>query len=236
MKVIDKGYCKHIQYYSEFVPTRLRFLVKDKNIIRLLDLGCGDGAILFALKKQGLLKNKEIIAVDISKDRIAKTQNIDSKFRCFVADACDLNKIIKKKSLDLVISSQVIEHVENVEQFVRQVEQILKTGGLFYLSTVFKKRYGWYFYRNNNRKWVLDPTHLREFQHEEELVPVFEKLGFKVVQNHKILWKFPITDFFLKRLGFRNDIYQKNWLLGKLRTVKIPILGYYYWELIFKKI
>jgi len=235
MKATDKNYTKYIQYYSDFVPRILVELTKKQAVRSLLDLGCGDGAILFALKKQNLLKGKRVFAIDISRERIAKTQKIDKNFQCFVADACDLGGVIKKNSLDLVISSQVIEHVKDPERLIYQAKQILKSGGYFYLSTAFKKRYGWFFYKNDKKEWVLDPTHLREYRHDDELIPLLEKAEFRLIHNQKILWKFPIADFFLKRLGFKSDIYQKNRALKMLRLIKIPILGYYYWELVFRK-
>lgn len=235
MKATDKGYAEHIQFYSEFVPQDLEELVKTKEITALLDLGCGDGATLFALKKRNLLKSKTVFAIDISKERVAKTRKIDKNFHCFVADACDLGGVIKKNSLDLVISSQVIEHVKDPERLIYQVKEILKSDGYFYLSTAFKKRYGWFFYKNDKGKWVIDPTHLREYQYDDELIPLLEKAGFRIIHNQKILWKFPLTDFFLKRLGFKSDIYERNKALRMLRLIKTPILGYYYWELVFRK-
>ncbi|MCX6705276.1 MAG: class I SAM-dependent methyltransferase [Candidatus Woesebacteria bacterium] len=235
MKATDKKYTKNIHYYLDFVPKTLAQLVKIQAFKFLLDLGCGDGAILFALKQRGLLKNKKVFAIDISKERIFKAQKIDKNFRCLVMDACKLNKIIPAKSVNLVISSQVIEHIPDPKEFIKQIKQVLKTGGFLYLSTVFKKWYGWYFYKSEEGKWVLDPTHLREYRKEKELLPLFKKAGFRLIHNEKILWRFPVTDFFLKRLGLSNDIYYRYPLLRKFRLLKVPILGYYYWELVFKK-
>jgi len=235
MRVTDKKYTKNIYFYTEDIPKKLELLVKQRNIRSLLDLGCGDGTTLFALKKRGLLKNKNVFAVDLAKERIFKTQKVDKNFHCFISDACNLDGIVEKNSLDLVISSQVIEHVKTPQELIRQVRIVLKQNGYFYLSTVFKKWYAWYFYKNNNGKWVLDPTHLREYRTDGELIPLLKKLGFRVIYNNKTLWRFPITDFFLKRFGFGSNIYQKSKLLSALRSIKLPILGYYYWEIICRK-
>ena len=47
MQAIDKDYLKHIHFYLEFLPKSLENLVKRKELVDIIDLGCGDGAILF---------------------------------------------------------------------------------------------------------------------------------------------------------------------------------------------
>lgn len=236
MQSTDKQYAKNIHFYSESLPKELENLVKKKKVKTLLDLGCGDGAILFALKQKGWLKKKRVLAADISQERVNRVKKIDRQFICLVVDACQLDKVVGPKTADLVISSQVIEHVPNQEEFIKQTKRVLKPKGLLYLSTVFKKWYGRFFYKNKADKWVLDPTHLREYQGEEELVPLLEKLGFRIIKQQKTLWRFPLTDFLLKRFGFGSDIYLKNEFLKRLRIVRLPILGYYNWEIICQKV
>lgn len=231
----DRQYTGHIHYYSDDLPRNLVNLAQKRSVKHILDLGCGDGAILFALKKRGLLKSKDVSAVDIAEERIAKVKKIDKKFHCWVADACKLDKVIPPKSVNLVISSQVIEHLVDQKAFIGQVRRVLRSKGYFYLSTVFKKWYGWYFYRNAKGQWALDPTHLREYQREEDLLPLLEKSGFKIIKTKRIFWRFPLTDFFLKRFGFEPDIYQKSRFWRNLRVVRLPIIGYYYWEIICQK-
>lgn len=144
------------------------------------------------------MKDKKIFAIDIAKERIARTQAIDKKFHCFVADACHLSGIIKDNTIDLVISRQVIEHIENQKRLILEIRRILRRSGYLYLTTVFKKRYGWYFYKNKYGKWVLGPTHIRGYQEDSELVPLLEKSGFQIINNFKTIYRFPLTDFFSK--------------------------------------
>jgi 2-polyprenyl-3-methyl-5-hydroxy-6-metoxy-1,4-benzoquinol methylase len=43
---------------------------------RVVDLGCGDGRIIFALHKKGFLKNvDEIVGIDISRARIERLKS-----------------------------------------------------------------------------------------------------------------------------------------------------------------
>ncbi len=232
---INKCPRKHIHYYIDEIPELLDSLFKNNiNFENIADLGCGDGAILFALSKKGYLQNiKTIFALDISAERIDAVRKIDEKITCQVADVSNLN-IIQDNFLDLVISNQVIEHIPDEDRFVKEMSRVLRPHGLLYLSTVFKKWYGWYFYRNSQDAWVLDPAHLREYTQEENLLDIIKKYNFSVIKNRKHLQWFPVTDFFCKRLGLSRRIYQ-NKIIRYLRMFKIPIPGYYNWEMLLVK-
>ena len=191
---------------------------------------------LYSLYKRGCLnQSSNVIAVDISKERINNIRKIDDRIKCFAGDISNLT-MIKNGSLDFVVSSQVIEHISAHGKAVEEAYRILRAGGLFYLSTVFKKWYGWYFYRAQGR-WVLDPTHVREYENTEELLRIVRNYRFEVLQEKKSLCWFPLTDFFLKRiypLRYARIAYN-NRLLSWLRRIKVPILGYYNWEMVLKK-
>jgi len=127
----------------------------------------------------------------------------------------------------------VIEHVHNDEEMVREIRRVLAPNGIVYLSTVFKKWYGWYFYRCNG-KWTLDPTHLREYNHDEQLLDVFERSEFEVLENRKSLDGRPVLDAVLRRIGANRKIYD-NRLLRLFRAIRIPIPGYHIWEIVCQK-
>ena len=93
----------------------------DKNI-KIVDLGCGNGQIIKKLRKIGF---KNIDYYDIE-DRF------DGKVKIM-----DFNKKLKFKdnSFNLVISTEVIEHLENKYLFFREVKRVLKPEGTFIFST-----------------------------------------------------------------------------------------------------
>ena len=45
----------------------------------------------------------------------------------------------------MVIANQIIEHLKDDELLIREIKRITKEEGIVYISTVFKKWYGWYF-------------------------------------------------------------------------------------------
>jgi len=103
------------------------------------------------------------------------------------------------------------------------------------LATVFKKWYGWYFYRNRAHQWVIDPTHEREYVNDSSLLVFLNKYDLVIVENKKSLHWFPLTDFILKRIGLKQKVYENSFILKFLRKIKIPIPGYYNWEIICLK-
>jgi len=95
-----------VYFYNLFVPEMLNFLKTLKNF-SLIDLGCGDGALIYSLYQNGLLKNaKEVVGVDIIKVRITRLKTFLPFVKARIADVQDL-KQIKNNSFDVAISSQV---------------------------------------------------------------------------------------------------------------------------------
>lgn len=221
------------QYYSGYIPPLLEKYLKRTAWSSLLDCGCGDGSLLYALNAKKYFENKQIYAVDLSRNRINLVEKINTKINATV-DSAEKLKTIKNRSIDFFVSTQVIEHVDD-KKMIKEIFRVMKKGGIAYISTVHKKWYGWYFYRNKGR-WVLDPTHVREYSSDEQLFNIIDKSKFNVLENKKILQEFPILDFFINRLGIKNrELYRSNFI-KIIRKIKIPIIGYYNWEIVLKKI
>ena len=136
------------------------------------------------------------------------------------------------KSIDIIVSTQVIEHVPDDVAMAKEMYRVLSDYGTVYLSTVFKKPYGWYFYRNNGR-WVLDPTHVREYT-DHNLLNILESAGFRIVETQKTLDNRPLMDAIVRRLRFGRNLYS-NRVFKLLMNIKIPIPGYYNWEIVCVK-
>ena len=99
---------RHRHFYGLEVPSLLEKHLRSARPQRLMDLGCGDGALLFALKQAGLLEDTQVFAVDNSAERIERVQTIDRGFVCVVDSACRLASFYGA-TVDFVISTQVIE-------------------------------------------------------------------------------------------------------------------------------
>lgn len=221
------------QYYVTTIPELLKKYLESTPYTSLMDLGCGDGSLLYSLKMNGYFKGKNIYGVDLSPKSIALVKKIDPKIHAYVDDVENI-KNIKNNSIDFIISTMVIEHVDD-KKLLKTIDRILKKKGVAYITTVFKKPYGWYFYRRNG-KWVMDVTHLREYTKDEELMKLINKKKYSMLESKKSLIWFPIADFFTRRLMIKNrKFFEENPLFNFIHKIKIPIIGYYAWEVVLEK-
>lgn len=225
------------QYYGTDIPETLKRYLSKKTYTTLLDCGCGDGALLFALKQHNYFGIKKITAIDLSKNRIGLVKKIDPKIRAFVDSAETLEKI-KSNSIDFLMSKHVIEHVDD-KKMLDAVERTMKKDGITYIATVFKKWWGWYYYRKDG-KWTMDVTHLREYMEDKELLDLINKQTFKIIEIKKTQLSFPIIDFVVRRLFMHNlitnrEFFAKNKLFNLLKKITLPVPGYYNWEIVLQK-
>lgn len=230
----EKYSSEHRQFFEVSVPSMLEKYLASSDWTVFLDVGCGDGGLLFSLGRRGWLEGKDVIAVDISENRIGAVQRINPAFRCYVDDACKLANV-KDSSVDVLASLQVIEHVPNDEDMVFHPARVLTDGGLSYVTTVFKRPGAWYIYRNADGEHVIDPTHVREYK-DDHLLDVFEKHGLEVLESRKSRVMKPVLGFFiLGRLSRDRDLLMRHPVLRTARKLKYPLPGYYYWEIAARK-
>ena len=229
-----------IQLYTDEVPQGLSGIFHGAMPgFSVLDLGCGDGALLIGLHNKGYLKNAgRIVGVDLSSQRINRLKH-NFAFELICADACNVVQL-EDKTFDYIFSSQVIEHVLDDKAFLREIHRLIKDSGILFISSIVKRKYGWYVHRCN-KKWALDPTHLREYSSEQEFITLIESARFKVVNLRMTSYKFTPMDFIIRRLYFpifrhetTNSFFLRHKLLSKFRLLRIPVFGYYIIDLVAK--
>ena len=113
------------------VPALIKLIGNVKNKV-ILDIGCGFGDHAKKLSKQNYLK---LIGFDTSKEliKLAKQQQIPRSF-FYVGD---MNKRLKHEnsSFDIVYAGLVIHYTRNPAKLFKEVNRVLKKGGIFCFST-----------------------------------------------------------------------------------------------------
>ncbi len=116
-------YGEHIVRYEAAVP-----LVKGKVV---LDVASGSGYGSAFLARSAA----KVYGVDVDKDAIAyaKKNYADKNIEFVLGDGTKIP--LEDNSVDVVVSFETIEHIEDYETFMAEVKRILKDDGLFILST-----------------------------------------------------------------------------------------------------
>ncbi|MEK7313736.1 MAG: bifunctional 2-polyprenyl-6-hydroxyphenol methylase/3-demethylubiquinol 3-O-methyltransferase UbiG [Deltaproteobacteria bacterium] len=104
---------------------------------KILDVGCGGGLISERFASEGAL----VTGIDVSTPSIEAAKEHAAKHGLKI-DYCAIEvssfSTENKGVFDCVVSSEVLEHVENLPEFIKDAASTLKKGGLFLFSTINK--------------------------------------------------------------------------------------------------
>lgn len=140
-KSIGNTYLRHTDYSQE--PGGIRRLdffmncisehqisqkIKSRDV-RILDVGCGNGNITLPLASLGY----NIEGFDINQESIEKAQE-KNIFNNAIFKKCDIMELNNNKRYDVIIVSEVIEHLNNPVAILNTVRRLLKPQGLLLLS------------------------------------------------------------------------------------------------------
>lgn len=203
--------------------------------LALADLGCGDGPLFRALERGGsIAPERPVYAVDLEEERLSRVRARLPWIATVVASA-DAVPGITDGSLDFVCSTMVMEHVPDEAAYLAEILRVLRPGGRAYVTTVFKRRWAWYF-RKRDGESVLDTSHLREYTDLAAFRALLAESGLRLLAlERRRLW-FPLLDPVLFRLGHRiPGLRGRRRLLSLLRAVRAPIPGYFSLEVVLER-
>jgi 2-polyprenyl-6-hydroxyphenyl methylase/3-demethylubiquinone-9 3-methyltransferase len=132
----------------KFNPIRIKYLkeniiehfkLKQTNSplkgLNILDIGCGGGLLSEPITRLGA----KVTAIDASKKNIqvakfhAKKNNLKINYLCSSPEKLNLNK-----KFDVVLNMEIVEHVEDLNFFIKKSSNLLKKNGLMFIATLNK--------------------------------------------------------------------------------------------------
>ena len=132
----------------KFNPIRIKYLkeniiehfkLKQTNSplkgLNILDIGCGGGLLSEPITRLGA----KVTAIDASKKNIqvakfhAKKNSLKINYLCSSPEKLNLNK-----KFDIVLNMEVVEHVEDLNFFIKKSSNLLKKNGLMFIATLNK--------------------------------------------------------------------------------------------------
>ena len=131
-----------------FNPIRIRYIkdniIKDFNLkasdkplkkIDILDIGCGGGLLAEPMCRLGA----NVVGIDASKKNIeiAKFHAKKNKLKINYITASPEKLKIKKK-FDVILNMEIVEHVDDIDFFIKESSKLLKKSGLMFIATLNK--------------------------------------------------------------------------------------------------
>ena len=133
----------------QFNPIRIEF-IKDKLVshfklnpntekplkdLKILDIGCGGGMLCEPLNRLGA----KITGIDASENNIevaklhSKEMNLNIEYIC-----CSPENLNMKDKFDVILNMEVIEHVSNVNLFIKKCSELIQKRGVMFVATINK--------------------------------------------------------------------------------------------------
>ena len=201
----------------KFNPVRIKYIkeniIKSMNIrnrlqplskIKILDIGCGGGLLSEPMSRLGA----EVTGIDASSKNIsiakihAKKNNLKIKYICTSPE-----KLKSSKKFDVILNMEIIEHVENVNFFLKSCSKHLRRNGLMFVATLNKTLKSYVFAIIGAEyilRWLPIGTHEWEkFVEPKDLVSSLKKINFSLENLD----------------GVKFDILRDKWKLSNDKSV-----------------
>ena len=136
-KPLHKFNPTRIKYIKENIINNFKLKNKSKSLsgINILDIGCGGGLLSEPMSRMGA----NVTGIDASDKniKIAKLHSKKSKLKInYLCSSPEKLKITKK--FDVILNMEIVEHVEDIDFFLKSCSKLLKKNGLMFVATINK--------------------------------------------------------------------------------------------------
>ena len=126
-----------LEYIKESIIKKFKTRGKNTSLknIKILDIGCGGGLLCEPLAKLGA----EVVGIDASEKNIkiakihAKRNNLKIKYYCSSPE-----NFISNKKFHIILNMEIVEHVKDVNIFLKESSKFLKKNGIMFIATLNK--------------------------------------------------------------------------------------------------
>jgi 2-polyprenyl-6-hydroxyphenyl methylase/3-demethylubiquinone-9 3-methyltransferase len=125
-----------IEYITEKIKQEFNLVNRNNNFLKdlkILDIGCGGGLISEPLARLG----GEVTGIDASEKNI-KVAKLHSK-----KNNLNINYLNKSpeqfnnsEKFDIILNLEIVEHVENVDLYIKSCSNLLKKNGIMFTATL----------------------------------------------------------------------------------------------------
>ena len=167
-----------IRYIKENIIKDFKIRSSDKPLknIKLLDIGCGGGLLSEPMCRLGA----NVVGIDASKKNIevakfhAKKNNLKIDYK--VASPEMLKNKIR---FDVILNMEIVEHVNDIDFFIKESSKLLKKNGIMFIATLNKTLKSYVFAIVGAEyilKWLPIGTHdWEKFVKPSELIRISKK-------------------------------------------------------------
>ena len=179
-EMIDKG----IRRFNAFQQGRYEWIVRQLGPEfvgkKVLDLGCGDGALTYVAAKAGYIVtgiDNEALGIELARANLkaADPQN-NLSYEFLTASAYELP--FADESFDAIMHCEVFEHLAEPEKMLREARRVLKPGGKFVMTTPHRLV-----------EIPKDPNHVKEY-FPGEVKQILERYlsDVEIKLTHHVFW------------------------------------------------
>lgn len=218
-------YDKHLGYRSVLLDAGPRFYMRTRHMLKyfppssehIIDIGCGDGFFLELMAKKGFIADGidgSAEAVKLCKERLGASAGI--------IECCFIDEFKPDKSYDLLLCGEVLEHIEDDESFIMQINRLAAINGILIVTVPLDM--------NLWSKADENAGHFRRYT-KSEIFAKLQNAGFCVEKY--VVWGFPLTRYltpFIRRQQTQmmdtsgsKQAERKRAFLTKFKSVLKPV-------------
>ena len=191
-----------IKYIKDNIIYSFKLKSKEKPLqkINILDIGCGGGLLSEPMARLGA----NVTGIDASDKNIKIAKLHAKKNKLNINYFCSSPEKLKiKKKFDVILNMEIIEHVDDINFFIKSCSNLLKKNGLMFVATLNKTLKSYVFAIIGAEyvlRWLPIGTHdWEKFVKPEDLKNILSKNNLKIE----------------KLDGMNFDIFKDEWSISK---------------------